>query len=135
MIAGKKHSLRERVEAALSEFHDDPQSVGFQFRLDLSTLLCELLDENDWTQKQLAEAAGMKEAVVSRIVNADSNCKFETAGRLLFALGVREGDVELSRMTKPVVQKDVIAHIGQLRIDSQVAVNQHCGYIMDGTHG
>lgn len=135
MVAGKRHSLRDRVEAALSKFHDDPQSVGFQFRLDLSTLLCELLDENDWTQKQLAEAAGMKEAVVSRIVNADSNCKFETAGRLLFALGVREGEVELCRSAKPSSQEDVIAHIGMIGIESHVVAEPPYEYVLDGTHG
>ncbi len=95
MAHGPKRNLKKRVEAAVTEFAATPQSVGFHFRLNLASLLCELLDEKGWTQKQLAEAAGMKEAVVSRIINADSNCRFETAGRLLFALGVRAGDVTL----------------------------------------
>lgn len=96
MVTGSKSKLRDRVEAALSGFKEDPQSVGFHWRLNLSTLLCELLeDKKDWTQKRLAKEAEMSEQVVSRILNADSNCKFETAGRLLFALGIREGDIEL----------------------------------------
>lgn len=105
MVVGqKKHSLRERVEAALAEFQDDPQSVGFHFRLDLSALLCEMLDEKGWSQKRLAEEANMLEPVVSRIINADSNCKLDTAGRLLYALGVREGDIVLCRNETRAVQ-------------------------------
>lgn len=105
MVTGSRSKLRDKVEAALSGFREDPQSVGFHWRLNLSALLCELLeDKKGWTQKRLATEAGMQEPVVSRIMNADTNCQFDTAGRLLFALGIREGDIELRRKEKHVLK-------------------------------
>jgi len=96
-------SLMRRANKALEAFHESPESVGFQWRLDLTTLLCELLEEHGWTQRKLADEAGVSEAFVSRIINADSNCEFGTAGRLLFALGIREGEVKLIRL--PVIER------------------------------
>ncbi len=89
----KAASLRDRVVRALDGFNDNPQSVGMRFRLDLSKLICDALDAKGWTQRDLAREAGMKESFVSRVVNADSNCTFDVAGRLLFALGARAGEV------------------------------------------
>ena len=52
------------------------------------------LKNRGWTQKRLAEEVGKKEAQISRLVNADANCTFETASRILFALGIRARIVE-----------------------------------------
>lgn len=89
----KAASLRDRVERARESFNESPQSIGLRFRLDLSRLVCDALDAKSWTQRDLAREAGMKESFVSRIINADSNCTFDVAGRLLFALGIRPGEV------------------------------------------
>jgi len=90
-------SLKTRVQNALSKFYETPESVGYHFRLNLASIITDYLGDKDWTQKQLADAAGMKESQVSRIVHAESNCTFDTAGRVLFALGLRAGDVELTK--------------------------------------
>jgi len=117
----KKPNLKERASTLLNDFRERSDSVGFYFRLNLMSLLCELMDEKDWTQKQLANAADMQESFVSRVINAESNCTFDVAGRLLFSLGVREGDVGLERrgsMVETDIQKtnDVIAVIGSIQL-------------------
>jgi transcriptional regulator with XRE-family HTH domain len=73
---------------ALDEFEATPESRGYDLRLSLSTLVAKRLKAKGWTQKQLADATGMKESFITRIVHADSNCTFDVAGRILFALGV-----------------------------------------------
>jgi len=88
-------TLRERVEARLQKFKETPESVGHELRLHLSSLLCRHLSIKGWTQKRLADEAGMQESFVSRVMNADSNCTFDVAGRLLFALGLRADDVAI----------------------------------------
>jgi transcriptional regulator with XRE-family HTH domain len=58
-------------------------------------MLCELMEQKGWSQKRLGDEADMLEPMVSRIIHANANCTFETAGRLLFALGLRADDVVL----------------------------------------
>lgn len=69
-------------------FEDNPSSVGIQLSMNLSEIVVRALDERGWSQKQLAEVAGTRPAVVNRVVHAENNCTFELAGRLLFALGL-----------------------------------------------
>lgn len=73
----------------LAEFEKSPQSVGIGLRLDLADLVMRHLDLMGWTQKRLAEATGMHESFISRIIHANSNCKFDVAGRIMHALGVK----------------------------------------------
>lgn len=97
IMATGKRSLRERVGRLLGEFKENPQSVGYLWRLNLSDILLDRINDQGCTQKQLADKAGMKQPFVSRIINSDSNCTFDVAGRLLFALGIREGEVILAK--------------------------------------
>lgn len=73
----------------LAQWDANPRSAGVKLRLDLSLLVIQRLNKNGWTHKQLAEKAGVTPWLISRIVLADANCTFETAGRILFALGVK----------------------------------------------
>ena len=73
----------------LEEFEKSPESFGYDLRLDLADLVIRLLRQKGWTQKQLAKAARMKESFITRIIHSASNCTFDVAGRLMFALGVR----------------------------------------------
>jgi hypothetical protein len=41
------------------------------------------------TQRRVAEEAGVKELFITRLIHSAANCTFDTAGRILFALGVR----------------------------------------------
>lgn len=78
----------DSILQSLDDFEKTPESVGFDLRLSLSDLILKHLHLNGWTQKQLADESGMKEPSISRILNSDTNCTLDTAGRLLHALGV-----------------------------------------------
>lgn len=78
----------------LSHFERQPESAGFDLRWDLAEMILRELARKGWTQKQLADAAGMKESFITRIVHGASNCTFEVAGRILFALQVKAKLIE-----------------------------------------
>ncbi len=78
----------------LSHFERQPQSAGFDLRFDLSKIVLREIARKGWTQKQLAEAAGMKESFITRIVHGATNCTFEVAGRILFALHIKAKLIE-----------------------------------------
>jgi transcriptional regulator with XRE-family HTH domain len=70
----------------IEDFDQTPEGYGYNLRLDLADIIYRHLAKMGWTQKKLAEAAGMKSPLLTRILHSTSNCTFETAGRVLFAL-------------------------------------------------
>ena len=72
----------------LDDFRSKPESRGYDLRLSLAEIVLRQLRTKGWTQKQLADAAGMKPSFLTRIIHGSSNCTFDVAGRILFALGV-----------------------------------------------
>jgi transcriptional regulator with XRE-family HTH domain len=58
-------------------------------RLDLAEIILRALNERGWTQRQLADAAGMREQYVTRVIHSSQNCTVDIIGRLLFALQVK----------------------------------------------
>ena len=98
MNAGIKNLLKR-----LSDFEEkDPKSRGLDLRLDLADMIIEQLNGRGWTQGELAMRTGMKEPQISRILTASANCTFDTAGRILFALGVK------AKLTKRDEQAPII---------------------------
>src|ERR1700693_4419125 len=87
--APKKTAPIPELLAGLEEFERSPASRGLDLRLDLAQIVLHRLSELGWTQRQLGEAAGTPEQVVTRIVHSSANCTFDTAGRILFALGTK----------------------------------------------
>ena len=80
---------------ALEDYkQNDPESQGVHLRLNLAEIVIRQLNANGWTQAELAERIGKKEPFISRIIHSDTNCTFDTAGRILFALGVQAELVE-----------------------------------------
>jgi transcriptional regulator with XRE-family HTH domain len=79
----------ERFLEELEDFRKTPESVALELRLSFTELVMEQLGEKGWTQKQLAEKAGVKESFISRVLHGDENWKSETIGKILWALGVR----------------------------------------------
>ena len=82
-------SKAQDILEILADFRQRPESQGVQLRLNLAELLIRQLRAKGWTQRQLADTAVLKESYVSRVFHSDANCTFETAGRLLFALGIK----------------------------------------------
>lgn len=73
----------------LKDFQKTPEAVEMELRLSLSEIIIKHLKIKEWTPNQLAQATGLDESYVSDILHSDAVCTLDTAGRLLFALGVR----------------------------------------------
>lgn len=81
----------------LDDFSESAEGTGHTLRLDFADLILLQLRKKGWTQKKLAEAAQMKESFISRIIHGNSNCTFDMAGRILFAMNVKARLVEETR--------------------------------------
>ena len=79
----------------IREFENTPEGQGYDFRLDLADIIYRHLTDRGWTQKRLADATGMKAPQLTRIMHALSNCTFDTAGKILFALGAKGKLIEV----------------------------------------
>ncbi len=75
--------------AELDRFDQTSESVGLELRLSLAETILRHLKAKGWTQAMLARKAGVKEPFISRVLHSNANCTLDTAGKLLFALGVR----------------------------------------------
>jgi plasmid maintenance system antidote protein VapI len=104
----------------LEAFESTPESRGYDLRLDLAQIVLRHLKEKGWTQKALADAAGMKAPFLTRIIHAAQNCTFDVAGRLLFALGIRAkllevpttvGTTEVAAAAAPIAANTVTGSI------------------------
>lgn len=73
----------------LAKLESTPESVGVGLRLDLSQVIHRYLSERGLSQKEFAAKCGMKPPLLARIMYSNANCTFDTAGRILFAMGVR----------------------------------------------
>ncbi len=82
----------------LDEYHQTPESRGMKLRLNLAEIILRHLKQNNWTQKELARKTSFQDSFISRLLHSDANCTFETAGRLLFALGV---EAKLEEISEP----------------------------------
>src|SRR5829696_2389996 len=89
----------------LRDFEEQPSSRVYELRLSLAAIIIRNLKEKNWTQRQLADVAGMKESFVTRILHSDSNCTFDVAGRLLFALNVHAEFVEAHAAALPTARR------------------------------
>lgn len=95
----------EEILEDLKQFEEDPESRGVQLRLNLAEIVIRSLRAKGWTQRQLADEAGMKESYVSRVLHSAANCTFDSAGKLLFALDVSASIMESSE-TQEVTTDD-----------------------------
>ena len=73
----------------LSELEKTPESVGLGLRLDLSQIIHQHLADKKISQKKFATMCGMKPPLLARVMYSNANCTFDTAGRILYAMGVR----------------------------------------------
>ena len=88
------HKAFQEIFDSVADYDKTPQSVGMELRVSLSSIIHRHLFERKWTQKQLAKASGVAEQMLTRIMHSNTNCTFETAGKVLFALGLRGGLIE-----------------------------------------
>jgi XRE family transcriptional regulator, regulator of sulfur utilization len=90
------------------------QLRGFQNQFRLASELLTLRCESNMTQKQLAKAAGIQQADISRIERGEINPTTATVGRLAAAFGVGFGfyraEGEVARPVEPMtgIQKNLL---------------------------
>ncbi len=77
--------LRQLREA----YRKTPDSYVHELRLSFAEVVVDRLQELGWNQKTLSDKLGVTEPLISRLLSGDHNWTSESAGRLLFALGVR----------------------------------------------
>jgi plasmid maintenance system antidote protein VapI len=82
-------AVNDDILRDLEAFDSKPESTGFDLRLDLSEIILRHLCEHGMTQKEVAARSGMKESFITRLIHSEANCTFDTAGRILHALGIR----------------------------------------------
>lgn len=73
----------------LDQFKDSEFGFGYDLRVDLGNLIIEQMQSLNWTQAQVAQAAGVKASFINRIIHAEANCTFAVAGKILHALCVK----------------------------------------------
>lgn len=73
----------------LETFEKTDEAAAIELRTSFTKILIEHLRKKEWTQRQLAEAAGVKESYISRVLHGECNCTFDTAAKLLLALDAK----------------------------------------------
>lgn len=91
------------IRKALERYKQTPDSVGMELRLSFAEIVLRILRQKGWTQCQLAERARLKPPYISRVLHSNANCTFETAGKILFALGARGTLRETRQADQPAV--------------------------------
>ena len=76
----------QEILQALEKFERTPECRGLEHRLEFAELVIQHLKQKDWSQRDLALKASMKESFISRIVHSDANLTVETIGRIESAL-------------------------------------------------
>lgn len=89
---GKNREVEQNLDElmqSLQDFESLPDAIALDLKLDFSEIVIQSLRNKGWTQKQLADATGMKEAYISRIVHADQNCTLAVIGKICHALDIK----------------------------------------------
>ena len=79
----------ERLRKLREDFRRTPDSYVHELRLSFAETVIDRLKELRWSQRELCKKLGVTEPLVSRLLNGDHNWTSKSAGRILFALGVR----------------------------------------------
>ena len=85
--------MSEQIASMLEEaraFEDSPQGVGLKLRIALSSIVLQKLDELGWTESKLLQETSFSESYISRFLHSNANWTTEDAGRLLFAVGIKD---------------------------------------------
>lgn len=82
-----------RIASMLKEakkFENSPAGVALKLRLGFSQLVSQRIHELGWTPHAVAKMSGLKESRIVAVLHANADFTTEDAGRLLFALGIKE---------------------------------------------
>lgn len=80
----------------LREYQKSARAFGMHWRHWLSTLIIDHWISQGKTQKELAEAMGVSEPFVSRLVHSGSNFQADVFGKVLHAMGIHPSQISVS---------------------------------------
>lgn len=83
------HKYPGEIMKLIAELESEPCSAGLGLRLDLSQIIHCHLSETGLTQNEFSKKCGMRSQELNRIIHSRTNVTFETAGNILFAMGLR----------------------------------------------
>ena len=75
--------IRNRLEA----FDKSAVGYGAKLRLDLAEIIWRNLQQKKWSQRRLAKEARLADSIISNLIHGNKNCTFDTAGKVIHALG------------------------------------------------
>ena len=87
--------MRKKLSASFRDYFMDDENVSpsertkIEFEVELIGKLIEIREAKKLTQKQLAEAAGVKQSAVARLENLKSTPQIDTLFKVLTPMGYR----------------------------------------------
>lgn len=102
-------AIRRKLRNDLKKFDATAAGLSYDLRADLAGIILRHLDGKKWTQKKLADAAGMKPSFLTRIIHHEQNCTFDVTARILHALGVRASLAEMPAAAQETGKADARA--------------------------
>ncbi|KKL48063.1 hypothetical protein LCGC14_2329260 [marine sediment metagenome] len=72
------------------KFRNTPPGVALQLRLGLAQIVSQRMDELRWTPIAVAKMSGLEESYIDEVLHANADFTTEIAGKLLFALGLKD---------------------------------------------
>ena len=79
----------EQIRSAIENFEKTEESRVLEIQLSLTRLVIKGLKEKGWTHSLLARELGFSNRIIERLLHGDENWTVETAGKILFALGIK----------------------------------------------
>ncbi len=83
MNTSKKATAFERLRAKVTPEHRAFAALN----LDIIDQIHEILNEKNWTQRQLSEAMGKRESEISKLLSGAHNLSLQTIAKISVALG------------------------------------------------
>ena len=81
--------MKDELDAIVQDYEASCDGYAFDLSLDLSSIIARCLKSAGWSQKDLCNATGMREAYLSRVMRNKQNWTRDIAARLLHALGAK----------------------------------------------
>ncbi len=85
----------KHLQSLVRDFDKTEEHCVLKIKLSLTRLVIKGLEEKGGTQSRLASELGYSMPLLHRLLHGDENWTVETAGRLLFAIGI---DAEIKEM-------------------------------------
>jgi transcriptional regulator with XRE-family HTH domain len=102
----KRPATPQDLLDVLAAYERTPDAIDYGLRLDLADMIIRRLDSRKWNQQELADRAGVKAPVISRILHTKQNLTIKTLCRILSGLGIKPRLLEFDDTTNSIILMD-----------------------------